>query len=146
LKTDDTAIADLQALGIDSAELRWFAVRDYLDELRRDGDRAQNALMLVAEFLDLAEQNAQLRGAQLKPGLCECGEIIDNSNIVEHWDYWLCPYPMKVVPTHYLVGNDYLTAQATLLKRFSGKTAERVRKITTEWIPIDIREFIGAVA
>jgi hypothetical protein len=149
LKPNAAAIADLKALGIDSAEMRWLALCDYLNELRTETQRAINSLMLVAEFLDLAEMNAKQRGSQLRPGLCECGETLDETNMrefgaLDHYEYWLCDRPTRCMPTHYLVGNDYLTAQAALLKRYKGKAAERAREITTSCIPIYIREFLHA--
>ena len=50
--------ADLDALMIDSPDLRWLAARDYMAEAEQAVTRQINALGLIWEFLDLAERNA----------------------------------------------------------------------------------------
>ncbi len=102
---DDAAIDDLDALGIDSAELRWLAVRDYLDEMQRDVIRQVNALFLVAEFLDLAEDNAHRRGEADSP----------------EWG----------TPTTAI---DQLTAKAKILGRYKGATRERAAEVIDPYL------------
>jgi hypothetical protein len=60
--------ADLAALGIDSPRTRWFAARDYIEELRDDSVRAVNRVWLIAAFYDFAADNALCRGEEDRPG------------------------------------------------------------------------------
>ena len=97
------SIADeLTALGIDSAELRVLAVRDYLVECRQAALKSLNRLMLIAEFYDHAELNAMQRG-EAAP-LEECDEIK-------------------------LIMIDFVTARSKILSRYRGAARRRAEAI-----------------
>jgi hypothetical protein len=61
------AAEDLRGLGIDRAELRWLAARDYLGELRRERGALAFQMVVGAAFLDLAERWAEMRGVPAQP-------------------------------------------------------------------------------
>jgi hypothetical protein len=112
---DDTAVDMLDAMGIDSAELRWLAVRDYIAELEREADRKINAVWLIATFLDLCETNAHRRGEP--PWRC-VGE-----------DPCACAIPgIRACARLWgprLIAADYLTARSVALAPYKGKARER---------------------
>lgn len=114
MTVEQTAAADLDAMEIDSAELRVLAARDYIAEQSAIVSRQINAVFLIAEFIDLAEANALRR-----PGAITVDTI----------DGW----PIK------LAAADYLTARSTLLGRYKGKARDRVLEILDEYVPPALR-------
>lgn len=108
--------SDLDALGIDSANLRWLAARDLIDELSAGASKQINALFLATEFLDLAEWNAIRRLA---------GHID-----IAQWIEW--------GPT--LIDRDYLEARSVILSRYKGLARERARTIVDEVSPPQLRK------
>jgi hypothetical protein len=136
-----SAATDLAELGIDSPAIRWLAVRDYLIDWRKDQKRQVNRVYISAWFVDLAESNALKRGVKLEPGLCGCGEILDDANFglasEHHYDYWLCDQPISRWPSvRYcdLLGNDFLQALSTLSEYFPPKFAPRLREIAKDMV------------
>jgi len=103
--------ADLDALMIDSPDLRWLAARDYMAEAEQAVTRQVNALGLIWEFLDLAERNALRRGVPYVPS----------------WGVHLSEI-------------DYLTARAVVLGRYKGLARERAREILDDYVPPMLRK------
>lgn len=54
---------DLRALGIDRADLRWNAVRGYLQRQREDATFALNRTLILIFAVGMASQSATARGA-----------------------------------------------------------------------------------
>jgi hypothetical protein len=133
-KAHATAIADLEALGVDSAELRWLATRDYLDDQAEEVSRKINALFLIIEFLDRAEANAIRRGAPAStfdswhPPGSKQRAWMDAHGIGDNGTYG---------PR--LVAADYLTARSAVLERYEGKARARAIEILNEYVPLDLR-------
>jgi hypothetical protein len=107
-----TAVDDLAGLGIDSAEARRLAVRDYIDEQGRIAEKQFNALWLALEFLDLCETNAaaRLQGPWRR----------------DH------PVPLWAI--------DYLTARTKILSRYKGAARDRARDILDAYVPPALRK------
>lgn len=59
----------LRWLGIDSPDLRWLAVRDYLAELRVERERIINRALISILACGFAEENAARRGGWPVPTL-----------------------------------------------------------------------------
>jgi hypothetical protein len=126
----ETAIADLQALNIDSAELRWLAVRDYLYELGQGVSRQIKAIFLIAEFLDRCEANAFRRGEPMPGTFCigfapcwgrgdKCGR--------HQWG-----------PK--LIAADYLTARLLTVAPYKGSVRLRAIDILEPYMPPYLRK------
>jgi hypothetical protein len=114
----DGPASDLDVLEIDSPGLRWLAARDYIAEQGQAVSRQINAVVLIAEFVDLAEQNAIRRLG--REALCI---ILDRGD-------WGVP----------LVAVDYLTARSMVLGRYEGKTRDKARDILDEFVPPNLRK------
>lgn len=118
---NETVIADLHALDIDSAELRWYATRDYLEEQRVIVTRQINAVFLIAEFLDRMEANAFRRGES--PSCVdepEFGCTCRRSAVLGLCDRFFAPK---------LIAADYLTARSLVVGAYKGKARERAIEI-----------------
>jgi len=127
--------ADLSAMGIDSAELRWLAARDYIAEQGEASTRKFNAAFLVAELLDLAEANAIARGEPPStfeawfPPDSEMRAWLDAQGIGDDGGYG---------PR--LLAIDYLTARALILSRYKGRARERAMEILEPYVPAALRD------
>jgi hypothetical protein len=127
---DDIVVDALDGLEIDSAELRWLAVRDYLGELEREAERKVNAIWLIATFLDRCEANAMRRGEPAErcigEGGCAC-EYPRLGPCARAWGPRLTPA-------------DYLTGRFAALAPYSGKARERALDILEPFMPPLLRK------
>lgn len=130
MSVDQTA-AELDALGIDSPELRVLAARDYIAEQEQAVSRQINAVLLIAEFADAAEANALRRGEPrvrcVGDAPCECIESLAG------------PRECARAWGPQLVAADYLTARSTVLKPYTGKARDRALEILDEYVPPALR-------
>lgn len=62
------APANLHALGIPEAELRWLAACDYLREMKRDHIAKVNRILVLFYASEIAEENMRMRGDEV-PGV-----------------------------------------------------------------------------
>lgn len=97
--------ADLAAMGIDSANLRWLAARNLIRKGREAANRRFERIWLVATFLDAAELNAIRRG-----------EVVGDAG-------------------HDLIIRDYLEAKCIILARYAGVVRERAGAIIDCYLP-----------
>jgi hypothetical protein len=110
-----TVVDDLRALGVDSAEIRWDAVRDYLAEIHGLRAKSLNALTLILWFLYLADKNMLIRrGLPLN--------LLDD--------------PKALGRTMQPEIIDLLAARSEAVARYEGKVRERAMTILCDFMPI----------
>lgn len=138
----DDPVADLAALNIDSPDMRWLAVRDYLDDLQATALKKLNAVWLAAEFMDLVEANALMRlggpNALVKARnmAMMLGAFYGSDLTPAIMDYGLCK-ALEVSSLSY-APIDYLQARSVILRRYHGKARERARAIIERHSPLPI--------